>query len=46
MAETQMRSMTPEGFYEWQFDPDERHELVDGVPVPLRSMTGATMSMT
>jgi len=42
MAETQMRSMTPEEFYEWQLDQDERYELVDGVPVPLRAMTGAS----
>jgi Uma2 family endonuclease len=42
MAETQMRSMTPEEFYEWQFDQDELYELVEGVPVPLRAMTGAS----
>jgi Uma2 family endonuclease len=41
MAETQMRSMTPEEFYQWQLDQDERYELVEGVPVPLRAMTGA-----
>src|SRR5271170_7958511 len=46
MAETQMRSMTPEEFYQWQLDQDERYELVDGVPVPLRAMTGASMFMT
>jgi Uma2 family endonuclease len=42
MAETQMRSMTPEEFYRWQLDQDERYELVEGVPVPLRAMTGAS----
>jgi Uma2 family endonuclease len=42
MAETQMHSMTPEEFYECQLDQDERYELVDGVPVPLRAMTGAS----
>jgi len=42
MAETQMRSMTPEEFYEWQLDQDERYELVDGVPVPLRATAGAS----
>jgi Uma2 family endonuclease len=42
MAETQMRSMTPEEFYQWQLDQDERYELVEGVPVPLRAMTGAS----
>ena len=46
MAETQMRSMTPEEFYQWQLDQDERYELVEGVPVPLRAMTGASMFMT
>ena len=44
MAETQMRSMTPEEFYKWQLDQDERYELVEGVPVPLRAMTGQQCS--
>ena len=42
MAETQFRQMTPEEFFVWQLDQDERYELVDGVPVPLRAMTGAS----
>jgi Uma2 family endonuclease len=42
MAETQTRLMTCEEFYQWQLDQDERYELVDGVPVPLRAMTGAS----
>ena len=42
MAETQMRLMTCEEFYQWQLDQDERYELVEGVPVPLRAMTGAS----
>ena len=42
MAETQLRGMTPEEFFLWQLDQDERYELVDGVPVPLRAMTGAS----
>jgi Uma2 family endonuclease len=42
MAETQMRSMTPEEFYQWQLDQDERYELVEGVPVPPRAMSGAS----
>ena len=42
MAETRMRSMTTEEFYQWQLDQDERYELVEGVPVPLRAMTGAS----
>jgi Uma2 family endonuclease len=42
MAEPQRRSMTPEEFFAWQLDQEERYELVDGVPVPLRGMTGAS----
>ena len=42
MAETQMRSMTPEEFYQWQLDQDERYELVEGVPVPLRARAQAS----
>jgi Uma2 family endonuclease len=42
VAETQFRLLTPEEFFIWQLDQDERYELVDGVPVPLRAMTGAS----
>jgi Uma2 family endonuclease len=42
MAETQVRSMTAEEFYQWRLDQDERYQLVEGVPVPLRAMTGAS----
>jgi len=42
MAEAGRRLMTVEEFYLWQLDQDERYELVDGVPVPLRAMTGAS----
>jgi Uma2 family endonuclease len=42
MAEPSLRLMTPDEFYIWQLDQDERFELVDGVPVPLRAMTGAS----
>ena len=42
MVETQTRPMTPDEFYRWQLDQDERYELVDGIPVPLRAMTGAS----
>jgi Uma2 family endonuclease len=42
MAEAQARLMTTDEFYQWQLDQDERYELVDGVPVPLRAMTGAS----
>ena len=33
--------MTAEEFLEWNLSQDERFELVDGVPVPLRAMAGA-----
>ena len=42
MAEAQVLTMTADEFYLWQLDQDERYELVDGVPVPLRAMTGAS----
>ncbi len=42
MAEAQPKRMTVEEFYIWQLDQDERYELVDGVPVPHRAMTGAS----
>ncbi|MFI5016191.1 MAG: Uma2 family endonuclease [Hyphomicrobiales bacterium] len=42
MAEPSSRLMTPEEFFEWQRDQDERYELVDGAPRPLRAMTGAS----
>jgi Uma2 family endonuclease len=42
MYQAWLRLMTPEEFYSWQLDQDERYELVDGVPVPLRAMTGAS----
>ncbi|MFM9943232.1 MAG: Uma2 family endonuclease [Hyphomicrobiaceae bacterium] len=33
--------MTVEEFLQWNLSQDERYELVDGVPVPLRAMAGA-----
>jgi Uma2 family endonuclease len=42
MAEPQRRLMTPEEFFAWQLDQEDRYELVDGIPVPLRGMTGAS----
>jgi Uma2 family endonuclease len=42
MAEAKTRTMTVDEFYQWQLDQDERYELVDGIPVPLRAMTGAS----
>jgi Uma2 family endonuclease len=36
MADAQRKSMTVEEFLEWNILQDERYELVDGFPVPLR----------
>lgn len=42
MADAQRRvDMTVEEFLEWNLLRDERYELVDDIPVPLRGMTGA-----
>jgi Uma2 family endonuclease len=40
MAETAFKPMTPEEFFGWQLDQEERYELVDGFPV--RMQTGAS----
>jgi Uma2 family endonuclease len=37
LAETQFRLMTPEEFFIWQLDQDERYERVEGVVAPLRA---------
>ena len=37
----QQAAMSVEEFLEWNLAQDERFELVDGRPVPLRAMTGA-----
>ncbi|KAA2237922.1 Uma2 family endonuclease [Salinarimonas soli] len=42
MAEPQCKLMSAEEFLAWQLDQEERYELVDGFPVPLRGMTGAS----
>lgn len=42
MAEAPPLTMTCDEFYLWQLDQDERFELVDGISVPLRAMTGAS----
>lgn len=42
MASTATRLMSVEEFYLWCRDQEERYELVDGVPVPLRAMSGAS----
>jgi Uma2 family endonuclease len=36
------KEMTVEEFLEWNLLQDERYELVDGFPVPLRAMAGTT----
>jgi hypothetical protein len=40
MAETALKPMTPEEFFRWQLEQEERYELVDGFPV--RMETGAS----
>ena len=42
MGDPSPRLMTVDEFLVWQLDQDERFELVDGRPVPLRAMTGAS----
>lgn len=42
MAQTLHAPMSVEEFFRWQEQQDERYELVDGVPVPHRMMTGAS----
>jgi Uma2 family endonuclease len=42
MAEAKQRPMSVEEFLEWNLSQDQRYELVDGFPVPLRAMAGAT----
>lgn len=42
MAEAQRKEMTVEEFLLWCLDQDDRYELVDGFPVPLRGMAGAS----
>lgn len=43
MADPVRRRMTPEEFFAWQLHPDERYELVDGIPILRhRMMTGSS----
>lgn len=42
MAHPEPVSMTCEEFFVWQEQQEERYELVDGVPVPMHGMTGAS----
>jgi Uma2 family endonuclease len=44
MANTAQPLMTVEAFFLWCEHQEERYELVDGVPVPLRSMAGASLT--
>ena len=41
MADARQREMSVEEFLQWNLSQDERFELVDGFPVPLRAMAGA-----
>jgi Uma2 family endonuclease len=42
MADAAKSLMTAEEFYLWCETQEERYELVDGIPVPLRAMAGAS----
>ena len=42
MADAARQLMTAEEFYLWCESQEDRYELVDGVPVPLRAMAGAS----
>lgn len=42
MAQTKHKEMTADEFFLWCKDQEERYELVDGFPVPLRGMAGAS----
>jgi Uma2 family endonuclease len=42
MAHVKYQEMTADAFLIWNLTQDRRFELVDGVPVPLRAMAGAS----
>ena len=42
MADAQQQTMTVEEFLQWNLHQDERYELVDGIPVPLRVVDPVT----
>jgi Uma2 family endonuclease len=42
MAKARAREMTPDEFLIWNLDQDQKYELVDGLPVPMRLMAGAS----
>lgn len=44
MTDAARNLMTVEEFFLWCRDQEARFELVDGVPVPLRAMSGASMA--
>jgi Uma2 family endonuclease len=44
MAEPARTLMSVEEFFEWCRFQDRRYELVDGMPIPLRAMSGASMN--
>jgi Uma2 family endonuclease len=41
MAEAKQRPMSVEEFLDWNLSQEQRYELVEGLPVPLRAMAGA-----
>lgn len=42
VAEAISNTMTADEFLTWNLEQEERYELVDGVPTPLRAQTGAS----
>jgi Uma2 family endonuclease len=42
MADALRQLMSAEEFLEWNLDQDQKYELIDGVPVPMRAMAGAS----
>jgi Uma2 family endonuclease len=42
MANAEKQTMTGDEFLIWCLDQEDRYELIDGVPVPLRGMAGAS----
>ncbi len=44
MADAARKLMSVEEFFLWCRDQEQRYELLDGIPIPLRSMAGAALS--
>jgi Uma2 family endonuclease len=42
MADRLARQMTADEFLLWNLEQDQKYELVDGIPVPMRGMAGAS----